>query len=186
MEASRPSAATAPVGQAIAGHESASVGTPVIEMFPTIVKALPQPPTPVGKTSPFDPALEDTATDKARGTVIGRANAKNLDDVLEVQIIEDNTPSTPYDDSGTINLGIEAERSVASRVRGRGSRSAKTSRSSNKPPLPVWAWGAIAAGLVVVVIIIAVLASSGDTPQQPKQQAPPQQAPSPQRRPSTA
>lgn len=177
MEASRSSAATVPVGQAIAGHESASVGTPASGTFPTSANTLPQSPTPVGKISPFDPALEDTATDKARGTVIGRTNAKNLDDVLEVQIIEDNTPSTPstpYDDSGTINLGIEAERSVASRVRGRGSRSAKASRSSNKPPFPVWAWGAIAAGLVVVVIIITVLASSGDAPQQPKQKAPEQ------------
>lgn len=184
---SQSSEAIVTVGEAVvAGRESVEAAIPAIRMFPTMIKAQSQAAAASDKTSPFDPALEDTATDKARGTVIGRASEQDLDNTLEVQIIEDNAPSTPYDDSGTINLGIEAERSVASRVRGRGSRSAKASKVSSKPPLPVWAWGAIAAGIVVVLIVIAVLATSGDSPERPKQQAPPQQAPSPQRRPSTA
>lgn len=141
----------------------------------TTARASDSPST--GKPGPFDPALEDTASDKARGTIIGRASADDFDDALEVQIIEDNAPSTPYDDSGTINLGIEAERSVASRVRGRSSRSSKTaSRATKKAPMPAWAWGAIAAGVVIVLIVIAVLATSDNSTQPPPQKGP-QQAP---------
>ncbi|MBC8351394.1 MAG: serine/threonine protein kinase [Planctomycetes bacterium] len=124
------------------------------------------------ESAPFNAALEDTASDRDRGTVVSQANAEDLDDALEVQIIDDDSPITPYDDSGTLNLGIEAERSVASRVRGRGSRSAKKSKAARKQPLPVWAWGAIAAGIVVVVVIIAVLASSGDTGDTPEKPNP--------------
>ncbi|MCB9873499.1 MAG: serine/threonine protein kinase [Planctomycetaceae bacterium] len=164
-------------------HRQTTTGSGVAasQSFPVIVKSTPPPATPGGKTSPFDPALEDTHSDKARNTAIGQARAEDFDDAMEVQIIEDATPSTPYDDSGTINLGIEAERSVASRVRGRGSRSAKASKSMEKASVPTWAWGAIVAGVVVVLIIIAVLATSGDSPEQPKQKAPAQPG-----RPSTA
>ena len=173
VPASQASAAMLAVGQTTGAHGIASTDVPAIRSLPTSDKTSPRAVTPNGKTSPFDPALADTATEKARGTVIvGRASAEDLDDVLEVQIIEDNIPATVYDSSGTINLGIEAERSVASRVRGRGSRSAKAAASAKKPPMPVWAWGVIAAGIAVVVIIIAVLATSGDSPEPPRQKTP--------------
>ena len=173
VPASKASAAMLAVGQTTGAHGIASTDVPAIRSLPTGDKTSPRAVTPNGKTSPFDPALADTATEKARGTVIvGRASAEDLDDVLEVQIIEDNIPATVYDSSGTINLGIEAERSVASRVRGRGSRSAKAAASAKKPPMPVWAWGVIAAGIAVVVIIIAVLATSGDSPEPPRQKTP--------------
>lgn len=184
-QATKVSATAVAVGRVNDKREGSSHSFPVIKTSVPVDKS-PQKASaraasspPSGKVGPFDPALEDTATDKARGTMIGRVNAEEFDDALEVQIIEDNTTSTQYDDSGTINLGIEAERSVASRVRGRGSRSAKASnKSTRKASMPTWAWGAIAAGIAVVVIIIAVLATSGDSPEQPPQQAP--------KRPSTA
>ncbi len=134
----------------------------------------PSSPVPSAPTT-FDPALEDTASEKARGTIVSRGDVDETDDAMEVQIIEDNDLDNSYDDSGTINLGIEAERSVASRVRGRGSRSAKSFRSnkgSESKGVPAWAWGAVAAGAVVVIIIIAVLASSGETPEKPKPKTP--------------
>ncbi|MDA1055065.1 MAG: serine/threonine-protein kinase [Planctomycetota bacterium] len=165
-------AASVVTGQAIGSHKSVNHGIPVIDTSPSAGKTVPPIQAPVGKTSAFNPALEDTATEKARGTMVSRATAADLDDALEVQIIEDDAPSTPYDDSGTINLGIEAERSVASRVRGRGSKSAKASKSLKKKSLPTWAWGAIAAGMVLVIIIIVLLASSGGEPASPKQHKP--------------
>jgi serine/threonine protein kinase len=166
------SAATGEAGAATRGHDGVSADIPASRSFPAIVRALPQTAAVVAKTSAFDATSEDTASDKARRTVIGRTRAVHLDGPLEVQIIENNAPPSPYDDSGTINLGIEAERSVASRVRGRGSRSAKASKSTKKLAVPDWAWGAIAAGIVAVVIMIAVLASAGgDSPEEPKQKA---------------
>lgn len=133
-----------------------------------------KPRLSAGGLPSFDPALEDTATEKARGTIISQSDASDLDDAMEVQIIEDNDLDDTYDDSGTINLGIEAERSVASRVRGRGSRSTKATKPS-KPAgagVPSWVWGAVVAAAVVVIIIIAMLASSGDTPVKPEQKSP--------------
>lgn len=171
VQASQSTVAAAVVGQVIGGQDAASADVSAIKGSPTITKALPQVPTAVGKPSCFDAALGDTASDKARGTVIGRVPAEDVDDALEAQIVENNTPSIPYDDSGTINLGIEAERSVASRIRGRGSRSAKAFQSMKKPSVPTWVWGAITAVIVVVVIIIAVLVSAGDSPEQPQQSA---------------
>ncbi|MEO8494120.1 MAG: serine/threonine-protein kinase [Planctomycetota bacterium] len=162
------------VGQAVVSRASGKSGKFVIDTSPSDSKKKSAPPTPVlvGKVSQFDPALEDTATDKARGTFISHAKAENLDDALEVQIIEDDAPAAPYDDSGTINLGIDAERSVASRVRGRGSKSAKTFKPLKKAAMPMWAWGAIAAGLLIVVIIIALLAAPSGSPAQPQKKQP--------------
>lgn len=171
---SQRSKAAVAAGMAVGSNSSAKVGVPVIDRSPSGGKTPPQ--TPAGKSSPFDPALQDTATEKARGTMVSRAGVGDLDDTLEVQIIEDDAPSTLYDDSGTINLGIEAERSVASRVRGRGSKSAKatrTSKASKQSSMPMWAWGAIAAVIAIVVIIVALLALPGRAPEQPQQ--PPQQ-----------
>lgn len=162
VHASQPTVAAAAVGQVIGGQDAVSAGTAAIKSVPTFAK--PQAPISVGRPSFFDAALGDTASDKARGTVIGR---------VEVRIVEAKTPSTPYDDSVTINLGIEAERSVASRIRGRGGRSAKASNSVKRPSVPAWAWGAIAAGVVVIVFIIAILVSAGDSPDQPQQSASP-------------
>ena len=162
-------------GQAVGGENSVSLRSPAVDGARSDGKRPTQVQAPVGKTSPFDPSLEDTASNKARATVVSVSNADDLDDALEVQIIEDDEPTTPYDDSGTINLGIEAERSVASRVRGRGSRSAKSANSPKKrASMPLWAWGAIAGGILVIVIIFAVLASSGETPSEPKQEPPSQ------------
>ncbi len=156
------------VGKAIGGQGSGKAGVPMISRASVDGKTPPQTPVTVGKIPPFDPALEDTATEKARGTMVSRATAEDLDDALEVQIIEDDAPSKVYDDSGTINLGIEAERSVASRVRGRGSKSAKAAKSKKKKAMPTWAWGAIAAAFVIVAAIIALLAAPDSAPDQPQ------------------
>jgi eukaryotic-like serine/threonine-protein kinase len=132
----------------------------------------PPAPTPLSRTvspagiaSPskmpaFNPALEDTAIDKSLGTVVNRSSKKGPSSALEVQIIEDAPPKKAYDDSGTINLSIEADRSVASRVRGRGSRSAKEFASLKKPTLPRWAWGLIGAAILGIAILIAVVSAA--------------------------
>ena len=161
-------ATSAKVGQALGSWTNR--GFPAIDRSPSDVKTVPQLPAPTGNGSPFDPALEDTASERARGTMVSRANAEHLEDALKVKIIEADAPSTPYDESGTINLGIEAERSVASRVRGRGSRSSKASKTTTIKSVPTWAWGAIVAGIVVIAIVVMLLFSSVGEPERIKQE----------------
>jgi serine/threonine protein kinase len=117
-------------------------------------------PTPEGMPSnvkPRDPELEDTASIKARGTVVIAEKADNLDTTK----VADST-SGRAGSSSTINLGIEAENPVASRLRGRSGRSSKkTVTSSNQLLMPLWAWGAIAAGGLIAILIGAMLLSGG-------------------------
>lgn len=171
-QATQKTATPVAVGQGRGNQNFRPASGPTINIAPTGRHATPRGATPVGNLAPFDLTLQDTATDKARATVVHRANAAELDDTLEVQIIDDNESSSPDDESGTFNLGIDAERSVAARVRGRGSRSAKASKSGKKRSIPTWAWGALAAGVLVLFIIIALLAASGGTRSQPEQKPP--------------
>ena len=125
-----------------------------------------------GNSGAFDPATEDTASNRGRGTIVSPANADELDNALALKSSTNNQRSSPYDDSGTINLGIEADRSVASRIRRRGSRSSLKTNSVKKLASATWAWGALAASVAIVVIIIVVLASSRDALTQPIEEAP--------------
>lgn len=124
--------------------------------------ALPDEPTGPATPRPRDPNLEDTASDKARGTVVAKSNS-DIDNAMDFPgVIDDATRSS--NSSSTINLGIEARgSSVSERLRGKSGRTAGSSKGQKMQSIPIWVWGAAAAaGLVLVVILALMLSGGGD------------------------
>lgn len=122
---------------------------------------------------PRDPNLEDTSSNRARGTVVSAATTRDIDDALETPVI-DAGRAKQSNSSSSINLGIETGTSVTSRLRGKSGRSSKVSNTpTSKTKIPVWVWGAIGAGVLVIVIVVAVLLSGSgaaheEQPDEPK------------------
>ncbi|MBP90907.1 MAG: hypothetical protein CMJ64_30050 [Planctomycetaceae bacterium] len=125
-------------------------------------------PNPV-VSEPRDPSLENTASNKNRGTIISNANQQDIDDALEVQVADDAAASAGSSSSSAINLGIETDTSVTARLRTKAGRSSNAGKSSKKQPIPVWVWGAVAAVVLVILIVVVMMLSGSNNDDAPKE-----------------
>ena len=137
--------------------------------------------TNTAASKPREPSLHDTASNIGHGTVVSAEKADDLDDALEVEIIDEDSPQQKSGSNSTINLGIEVVNPIRDRVSGRSGRSAKKRPAQRaKSGIPVWVWGVVALGVVVLVIVIAMVLSAGTHGNRDRQPTPSG------RRPSTA
>ena len=162
---------TAAVQQAVTAQAPVNANVPGGDAEEPAPFALPfdEPTPPAGFPTaapgpvivePRDPSLEDTASNKDRGTVISKANLSNIDGDSDSGVAG-RAAAPASSSSSTINLGIETETSVTARLRSRTGRSSKAKDSVNKQPIPVWVWGAVAAVVIVIVTVVAMMLAGG-------------------------